>query len=314
MVDLHERPGHGHAHVFEPPPLGARTAPDSDQHLVGGDLHRRAVLGGDRQLAVSEAAGARTEVQLDAVAGQPFGDWIRQGLVEQRQDAVGHLHDGDLGAQLAIGDAQLQPDVAAADDDQLLGHLRQAQRLGGGDDVAAERQERKLDRLGPGGQDDVLGGDHDVAVGGLHRAGLGVREGCPAGDHLDLGLLQQGGDAVVQLLDDAVLPLDRLLQVDGRLGRRDAQRSAARRLGHRLELAGCMDDGLGRNAADVQARPAEAVATVHQHGVEPQLPATDARDIAAGAGADDQDFGLQLLHSRHPISSSTASPGAPAGP
>ena len=32
---------------------------------------------------------------------------------------------------------------------------------------------------------------------------------------------------------------------------------------------------------------AEAVATVHQHGVEPQLPATDARDIAAGACPDD---------------------------
>ncbi|MNC78200.1 hypothetical protein D3C75_1303610 [compost metagenome] len=56
-----------------------------------------------------------------------------------------------------------------------------------------------------------------------------------------------------------------------------------------------MDDGLGRNAADVQAGTAEAVAAVHQNGVQPELAASDARDIAAGSGADDQDFGFEGL-------------------
>ncbi|MNT50626.1 hypothetical protein D3C72_1875550 [compost metagenome] len=59
-----------------------------------------------------------------------------------------------------------------------------------------------------------------------------------------------------------------------------------------------MDDGLGGNAADVQAGAAEAVAAVHQHGLQAELAATDARDIAAGAGADDQDFGFQGLGHR----------------
>uniref|UniRef100_A0A0N4ZZC5 PE-PGRS family protein n=1 Tax=Parastrongyloides trichosuri TaxID=131310 RepID=A0A0N4ZZC5_PARTI len=296
IVDLHERAVHGHAHVLQAPALGPRAAADGDQHLVGIQLHRVSVLVGDVQLAVAEPSRAGAEQQLHAVFLQPLGDGVGQGLVVERQDAIGHLDDGDFGAQLAEGDAQLQADIAAADDDELLRDLGQAQGLGGGDHVAAERQEGQFDRLRPRGQNDVLGGNADIAVVGFHGAGLGVRKLGPALDDLDLGLLQQGGDARVQLLDHAVLPLDRLRQVDGRGRGGDAQGSVAGGLGHRLILARCVDDGLGRNAADVQAGAAEARRGVHQHGLQPQLAATDPRHIAAGSGADDQDFGLEGLH------------------
>ena len=296
IVNLHERPGHGHAHILQTPALGARLAADGDEDLVGLELEGGTVLRRDVELALFERPGFRTEVKFDAVLLQPFGDRIGQGLVIERQQAVGHFDDGDLGPQFAEGDAELQPDIAAADHDQLAGHLVQRQGLGRGDDVAAELQEGQFDRLGAGGEDDVFGRDGDLALGGFHRAGLGVGEVGPALDDLDLRLLQQGGDAGVQLADDAVLPCRGLGQVDGGFRGRDAEGAAGGGLADRLEFRGGVDDGLGRNAADVQAGPAEAVAAIDQNGVEAQLAATDARDIAAGAGADDENPGLGRLH------------------
>src|SRR6478672_2595344 len=298
VVDLDEGARHGDAHVFQTPALGARTAADGDEDLVGLELDGGAVLGRDVELTLFERPGLGAEMQFDAVLLQPFGEGVGQGLVVERQQAVGHFDDGDLGPQLAEGDAQLKPDIAAADDDQLLRHGRKRQGLGRGDDVAAELEEGQFDRLGARGEDDVFGADDDVAVSGLHRAGLGVREFGPALDDLDLRLLQQGGHAVVQLFDDAVLPRDRLRQVDGGFGGGDAQRAAVGRLGHRLEFRSGVDDGLGGDAADVQAGAAQTVAAVDEHGVEAQLAATDAGDIAAGAGADDQDFGGEGLGHR----------------
>ena len=46
---------------------------------------------------------------------------------------------------------------------------------------------------------------------------------------------------------------------------------------------------------------------VHQHGVQPQLAAADAGHVAAGSRADDEDFGLDLLHC--PSRSYAPSPG-----
>ncbi len=47
--------------------------------------------------------------------------------------------------------------------------------------------------------------------------GLGVGKSGPARHHLDLGALEQGGDAAIELVDDGFLPLHRLGQVEGRL-------------------------------------------------------------------------------------------------
>jgi hypothetical protein len=59
------------------------------------------------------------------------------------------LDDDTFGAELAEGDAELEPDIAAADDTSRSGHLVQRQGLGRGDDLAAERQEGQFDRLEP---------------------------------------------------------------------------------------------------------------------------------------------------------------------
>ena len=79
------------------------------------------------------------------------------------------LDHGDLGAELAEGDAELEADIARADHDQLLGQLVQRQRLGGGNHRAAEFEEGQFDRHRAIGQDHVLGGDRDGAVVGFNR-------------------------------------------------------------------------------------------------------------------------------------------------
>ena len=78
---------------------------------------------------------------------------------------------------------------------------------------------------------------------------------------------------------------------------RDAVQAALRgRLRHGLELAGGVDQRLGRDAAADQAGAAEPVA-FDQHRVEAELPAADRGDIAARAAAEDEDLGRDRLGS-----------------
>ena len=54
--------------------------------------------------------------------------------------------------------AQLEPDVAGADDDQVVGNPRERERPGRIDDrFSVERKKRQLDRFGAGRQQDVAG-------------------------------------------------------------------------------------------------------------------------------------------------------------
>ena len=79
---------------------------------------------------------------------------------------------------------------------------------------------------------------------------------------LTLALLQQAEHAAVQPADDAVLPGDRLGEIE--LGRLDADAERAFRAGHMtdlLEFLGRMDQRLGRDAADVEAGAAGLAAS-----------------------------------------------------
>ncbi len=58
---------------------------------------------------------------------------------------------------------------------------------------------------------------------------------------------------------------------------------------HLLELGAGVDEGLGRDAAPVQAGAAQAV-LVHDDGVQAQLARTNGGGIAARAAADDENL------------------------
>ena len=75
------------------------------------------------------------------------------------------LHHGHVRAQLAVDQAQLQTDIAAAHDDQLLGDAVGRQRLGGGYDATTKRHARQA-------QFDRAGGQHHVLALDAHRLGI----------------------------------------------------------------------------------------------------------------------------------------------
>ena len=135
-------PGHVERHLLEAPALDQRPAADRDEDLVGGE-RERAAGGLDREAALAvEPGDLGAEMQLDPGAAEPAPHRPGQRLVIARQDAVGGLDDGHRGAELPEGDAELQADIAGADHRQPLRQLPQRQRLGRGDDIAAERQHR----------------------------------------------------------------------------------------------------------------------------------------------------------------------------
>ena len=111
-----------------------------------------------------------------------MGDGAGQLGVVLRQDAGQRLDNRHGGAEFGEGGAELEPDVAGADDDELLRACGERQRLGGGDDGVAEGQVRQRDRQRAGGDDHGLGAD-DLGAGlGLDLDGLAVAEAGPARD------------------------------------------------------------------------------------------------------------------------------------
>ena len=143
-------------------------------------------------------------------------------------------------------------------------------------------------------------GAHDLRAGvGLDTAGLAVDHLAPALQDLDLVPLQQDADAAGQAADDAILPLHGACQVDGRPLDRDAERRAARLLDGVMEGLCGMDQRLGGDAADIEARPAQAAVAatlLDQHGVEAELAGADRRYVAAGTAAQHQQLGIYVGH------------------
>ena len=174
-----------------------------------------------------------------------------------------------------------------------------------------------------------------AGVGGDDRR-LAVAQRRPAAQRAHVGFLQQGADAGGQPRDDAVLPGDRLGEVDAP---RRAMPSAAPSPAH--EAVGGVDQRLRRDAADVEAKVADAsastksVSTRDAADVETSrrpaavigLPPVDQcraraarRRIAATIAAAEADPPMiratlqRSSPSSPPIPPRTAAPGAPAAP
>ena len=318
LADADEAAVHVEHQLVEAEPGRRRRAADSHKNLVRRQLALLAVGRLDAQPValggLAERLGA--EQDLDAQRREALGDGRGQLGIVERQDLLLRLDHGDLAAELGEGSAELEPDIAAADHDEALRQFSQRQRAGRGDDVAAEGQEGQFDRHRAGRDHDGLGLD-DLGTGlGLDRGGLAVAEAGLAMDDLDLGLAQQAGDAIVEALDDTVLPGDGLLQVELGLGGGQAEgRLAGGGMGRLLELLGDMDHRLGGDAADVEAGAAQ-LAALDDDGVDAELAGADGADIAARAGADDEELAGDVGHvSLPPLTCPrTASPASPAAP
>ena len=132
------------------------------------------------------------EPELEALLLEDLVGFLAHVAVEAGQDLVEKFDHRDLGAEPPPHRAELEPDHAAADHDQVLGHLRQLQRAGRIDDPllvdldARQRSDRRA-----GGDDDVLRAHR--AVADLDR--VRAFEARVALEPFDLVLLEQELDA-----------------------------------------------------------------------------------------------------------------------
>ena len=229
---------------------------------------------------------AGLEVKLQTLLAQALVQERTHFDVRHRNDPREELEDGDLGSQTSPDRAQLQPDVAGADHDEMLGDAVEAKRFGRADDRrAVEREEREADRLAAAGHQDVRGLERDfapVVQADDDRLGRGDPRG--AEDRLDPVLLEEEPDAVGQSLDDLVLPREHRRDVDRQSADLDAV-AAEPVVGQVVELAR-IEQGLARNAADVEAGAAQGRPLLDAGDLPPELCRPDGRDVTAGTRPD----------------------------
>ena len=226
--------------------------------MRGDDLRlsRRAIDRYGRSLRVAaepDALGAGAH--RDALVGENGPDGLRNPLVLAGDQARPLLDDRDLGPEAPVHLRELEPDVAAADDDEMLGHpveaqdravgqvidLTDARHVGHGgapadvDEDAGRRQQRLPD------PDRVRALEtgvplHDRAAGHAAQPLLDART-------------RIGGDGVGPRLDARHVDLDGAVEHDAVLA------AAAREMGR----IGARDHRLRRRAAGVDAGAAEEI-------------------------------------------------------
>ena len=115
---------------------------------------------------------------------------------------------------------------------------------------------------------------------------------------VDLVLLEQELDALDVAVDALVLERHHRREIE--LGRGHADAHLAEAVAGLLEQFGGVQQRLRRDAADIEAGAAEGRALFHHGGFQAELRRADGADIAAGAGADDDEVvghtTLQIQH------------------
>ena len=226
------------------------------------------------------------------------------------KDLRQHFDHGHVGAHGVEERREFDADRAGAHHQQRLRHLLRHHRLEiGPDQFLVGLEPRQHARPRAGGKDDVLGLVGALAQralrrldgGFLHRDLAGRIDGGLAPDHRHLVLLHQKADAVIEAFRDAARALHHGFRVE-----RDV-------VGRQPVILGVLhvvidfrraQQRLGRDAAPVQADAAE-IGFLDDRGLETELRRTNGGDVAAGAGADDDDVEGCIGHTRAPVSSSS---------
>ena len=234
-------------------------------------------------------AGVDVDAAFFEEACEFFGDFF----VFNGGDAGEELEDGDVGAEAAEDGAELEADGACADDDEGFGRLGEGEDLDVGEDAGAGLKAGEHLGGGAGGEEDVFclelgdftgcGGDLDGVDAGLGGAG----EAAEAFDAGDLVFLEEEVEALDVFGDDGVFALEDCGPVEG--GGADAVDAE---FGGVLEVVpdfSVEEEGLGGDAADVEAGAAELGGGFDQGNLEAVLGGADGRGVTGGAAADDCD-------------------------
>ncbi len=166
-------------------------------------------------LAADHAGDLGREHHLRERLLDALGQRLHQVAVGAGQQPGRHLDDRHLGAERGVDRAELQADVAAADDQQRLGDLGQIERPGRVEHPrAVDRQPGDARRVRTGGEHQVVA-LHLLGAGRrLHRQRRRAGDGRPALHVGDLAQLGHLAGAAGQLLDHLVLVGAQLVEID----------------------------------------------------------------------------------------------------
>ena len=125
-----------HAGGFEAEAFGVGHAPDRDQHDIGFERLRCAAARGRLDLYLERLAGGidrgdfRRQLERQPLLLQHAMELLGDFAVDARQDVIEEFDDRHFGAEPPPHRAELEPDDAGADDEQLLRHLGEIERAG----------------------------------------------------------------------------------------------------------------------------------------------------------------------------------------
>jgi len=279
------------ADCLEPQSLGAGPPTDRDHnHIRREALPLDALeLQGQVILSCLYSRHLGGEFELDPRSREHALQSRAELAVHARDDMVEHLDDGHCGAEPLPHRAELEPDITAADDDEPARDAAERQGAGRRDNpllVDFDARQRSAFRAG---RDDDRG-RLDILPSTV-RAGDDnpprPRNLPPALEPIDLVLAEQKLDASGQGRHDLVFAAHHRREVECRLADPDpVLGELASGFG---EFMGGLQQRLRRDAADVEAGPAEADAALDASRCEPELGGSDRRDVTPRTGPYDDD-------------------------
>ena len=234
------------------------------------------------------------EAQFAETGLRVFQHRPHQVGVRAAQNGVQRLDHHDFAAEAGIDAAQFHADVAAAHDQQILRHFLHFQRLGGGHDARIAQVQRLGQRgVGADGHDGLFKIDELLAFGRLDAQRLRVFKIAAPGQDLDAALLGQERYAAGEFFDDGIFPRAQFVQFDLRRAEGDAAMGRFARLDNHLRG---VQQGLGRNAAAVEADAAESFVLLHQQHFFAKVGGVKGRGVTAGACAQNHNFSVDRIH------------------
>ena len=280
------------AQRFETEPVGVGDAADRHQYDVGGKRLGRSPLGlldGDRQALArgADAGDLGGEPEREALPLQQPLQLLRRhrhrcrAAIRSRNSIT-----VTLAPSLRPDRAELKADDAGADHQQLARDLVEGEGAGRGNDaLLVDLDALEAGAVGTGGDDDAAGGNAarfaivapNFDLARPNDAGGAVKGG-------DLVLAEQEIDALGVAVDGFLLERHQARQIERRRAGVDSHLGeAVPSLGKQL---GGVEQGLGGNAADIEAGAAMGGALLDHCHLHAELGGADGADIAAGSGAD----------------------------
>src|SRR6516165_9028858 len=300
---------------LQPQAFRHRAAADGHEHDIGFKRRSLAARGGfDRNLQARrlffDLRDLLTEKEGEALLFEDALELLGDLAIHAGQDAIQEFDHRDLGAEPRPDGAKFKPDHTAADNEKPFRHGGKRQGAGRGDNgLFVNFDAGQLGDIGARRDDDIL------RLQNLRRTILyrdldfPRRDDCPEADErIDLVLFEQERDAIHIGGNGLVLMLHEGGHIELRPGRYDAE-SREVMLGL-LEFFRSIEQGLGRNAANIEAGAAIGLALFDNSDFQAELGGADGADIPARAGSDDNEI---VGHAASRIFGSGKATGTPRG-